>query len=188
MTAARKLMSADEFLTWCLDQDGKWELVGGEPILMMTGASETHDLVVVNLLSWLRTALRGGPCRPTTDDVAARMIGGNVRRPDVTIACGPPDPTSLESKEPRAFFEVLSPSTRSFDLLKKPEEYKRLPSLRHIVLVDPARPRVWLWSRSDENAPWTDTDVEGLEATVALSALDLSLPMAEIYDGVPLEV
>lgn len=129
MSAALKRMTADEFLVWCLDQEGKWELVNGEPVLMMADATQAHDQVVTNLIIALGTRLRGGACRPTTDDVAARMTQGNIRRPDVTVDCGPRDPKSLSSSAPTVFFEVLSPSTRAFDFLKKPEEYKRVPTL-----------------------------------------------------------
>lgn len=184
MSAVLKRMTADEFLVWCLDQEGKWELVNGEPVLMMAGATQAHDQVVVNLLVALRTKLRSGPCRPTTDDVAARMTQGNIRRPDVTVDCGPPNPQSLSSSAPTVFFEVLSPSTRAFDFWKKPEEYKRVPSVRHIVLIDPDEFRIWLWSRASEDAAWSDQDVVGPDAVVELSAIGVSLPIAEIYEDV----
>lgn len=184
MTAVRKLMSADDFLTWCLDQEGKWELVAGEPILMMTGATHAHDRVVVNVILALGARLRGGPCRPTTDDIAARIPNGNVRRPDVTVDCGSGDERAMESFAPVLFVEVLSVSTRAFDLVRKPEDYKLVPTLRHLLMIDPRSPRAWLLSRTQADEPWTSQDVEGLEAAVALDALGLSLPMAEIYADV----
>lgn len=187
MNAALKHMTPDEFLVWCLDQPDRWELVHGIPIRMMTGATHGHDDVVVNLIVELGTRLKGKPCRPKTADIAAKMARGNIRRPDVTVDCGTADRKALASAAPTVFFEVLSPSTRTFDQFRKTEEYKAVPTLRHIVLIDPDRPRVWLWSRADEAAPWSDQDVEGLEADVPLTAIDVSLPMASIYDGVTLE-
>lgn len=172
-------MTADEFLVWCLDQEGRWELIGGEPVQMMTGATQVHDRVVANLIATSRNRLRGGSCRANTADVAARMVNGNVRRPDVS----PRDDRSLSSSGPVVFFEALSRSTRAFDLLKKPEDYKRVPTLRHIVLIDPEEPRVWLWSRASEQHPWADQDVVGLEAVVELPA-GVGLPIAEIYEDV----
>ncbi len=184
MTVARKLMTPDEFLTWCLDQEGKWELVNGVPLQMMAGATESHDRMVVNLITNLSQKLRGGLCRPKTADQAARIPKGNFRRPDVTIDCGPPAPQSLESTAPAVFFEVLSPSTRTFDLLKKPEEYKTVPTLKHFVLLDPDAPRAWVWTREGE--AWVNADVEGLDAEVALTGVGLTLPLSDIYDGVEL--
>lgn len=189
MTALRQFMSGDEFLTWCLDQEGKWELVNGhpvqidiDPVTMMAGASETHDRIVTNLIIALGARLRGGPCWPKTSDQAARMPAGNFRRPDVTIDCGTPNPKSLESSAPSVFFEVLSPSTRPLDEVKKPEEYKSVPSLRHFVLLDQDSPRAWVWTRDE--AGWSAADAEGVEAQIALSALEIALPLAEVYEGV----
>lgn len=182
MIAARKLMTPDDFLTWCLDQDGKWELVSGEPILMMTGTTRQHDRVVVNLIVALGNRLRGGPCRPTTDDVAARIPNGNIRRPDVTIDCGAGDERSMTSETPVAVFEVLSPSTRSYDLTRKPLEYQRIESLRHIVLVDPDSPRLTHLVRDGDR--WREEEIVGLDAELSLAALDLSLPLSEIYADV----
>ena len=187
MNAALRHMTADEFLVWCLDQPDRWELVHGVPIRMMTGATQRHDMVVVNVLVELGNRLRGKPCRPSTADIAARMPQGNVRRPDATVDCGSLVPTSLESSAPTVFFEVLSKSTRTFDQVRKPEEYKGVPTLRHIVLIDPEAPRVWLWSRPDEATPWFDLDIDGLDATVPLTAIAVDLPMAAIYDGIGFE-
>jgi Uma2 family endonuclease len=187
MNAALKHMTPDAFLVWCLDQPDRWELVQGLPIRMMTGATQRHDAIVVNLISELRQRLRGSACRPATADVASRMPGGNVRRPDVTVDCGPAEPDALETTAPTVFFEVLSKSTRTFDIVRKPDEYKTVATLRHIVLIDAREPRVWLWSRADETSPWTDQDVLGLEASVPLAAIGIDLPMVQIYDGITFE-
>ena len=179
-------MTPDAFLEWCLDQEDRWEFVDGMP-RMMTGATRTHDRIVVNLIAELHSRLRGKPCQPNTADVAARMAQGNIRRPDVTVDCaGAPD-KSLTSELPTVFFEVLSPSTRAIDIVKKSEEFKQLPSLRHFVLIEPDMARAAVWSRPDEAAPWTDQDIIGLDAVIPLTAIAVDLPMASIYDGITFE-
>lgn len=186
MNAALKLMTPDAFLDWCQYQEDRWELVDGMP-RMMTGATRRHDRIVVNLIADLHAKLRGKPCQPNTADVAARMQHGNVRRPDVTVDCASVPDKSLSSTSPTVFFEVLSPSTRTIDLMRKAEEFKQMPTLRHIVIIEPDRPQVLLWSRADETAPWVDRDIEGPDAVVPLTAIDVTLPMTAIYDGITFE-
>ncbi|WP_396594238.1 Uma2 family endonuclease [Brevundimonas sp. R86498] len=186
MNAALKLMTPDAFLDWCQYQEDRWELVDGMP-RMMTGATRRHDRIVVNLIIDLGNKLRGKPCQPNTADVAARMLHGNVRRPDVTVDCASVPDKSLSSTAPTVFFEVLSPSTRTIDLLRKAEEFKQTPTLRHIVIIEPDRPQVLLWSRSDEADPWVDRDIEGVDGIVPLTAIDVTLPMTAIYEGVRFE-
>lgn len=180
----RKLMTPDDFLVWCLNQEGKWELVGGEPVQMMAGATRVHDRIVTNLIIALGNRLRGGPCRPTTDDVAVLIPNGHVRRPDVTVDCGAGDERAMTSEAPTVFFEVLSPSTRTFDLTWKHAEYARVPTVRHVVLVDPDAPRIVLLSRRTLTEAWTDRIVEGLEQTLELDAIAQTLPLAEVYADV----
>ena len=181
--AALKLMTADEFLEWSLHQEDRYELVDGRPVLM-PGARQSHDDVVVNLLEHLSRRLRGKPCRPRTADVAARMTKGNVRRPDVTIDCGPRRPDSAESHGPTVFFEVLSPSTRRVDLVRKANEYRTLPGLKHFVLIEPDTVLVQVWSLSPEGEWGDPVELEALADEIDLAAVGVRLPLAEVYEGV----
>lgn len=176
-------MTPDAFLEWCLDQEDRWEFVDGMP-RMMKGATRTHDRIVVNLIAELHGRLRGKPCQPNTADIAARMAQGSVRRPDVTVDCGGAPDRSLTSELPTVFFEVLSPSTRIIEIVKKSEEFKHVPSLRHFVLIEPDTARAAVWSRAEETTPWTDHDITGLDAVIPLAAIAVELPMAAIYDGI----
>lgn len=187
MNIVRKLMSADEFLDWRQDQPGRWELVAGTPIQMMAGAKQRHDRIVVNLIVTLGNRLKGRTCRPWSAGIATRTPAGNVRQPDVTIDCGPIRDDALVSTSPTAVFEVLSPSTRTFDQVRKVDEYKTVPTLRHIVLIDPDRPRVVLWSRASEADAWTDIEVVDEGASIDLTAASVGLALAEIYEDVRFE-
>ena len=169
MTPALKRMSETEFLEWCQHQEGRWELVGGEPVLMMAGAAKRHDRVVRNILVALERRLAGGPCEPWTDDIASRMVSGNIRRPDVSVDCGGYDPDAFLTAQPTVFFEVLSPSNQPLDVITKPDEYRQLPSLRAFVIVDPRRPRVKLYTRQDPD--WTTDDIIGIDSVVPLPSI-----------------
>jgi Uma2 family endonuclease len=126
MSEAGRIMTAEAFLDWCLGQEGRWELVDGVPVAM-AGAKQVHDRVVVNALLALGGQLRGGPCRPTTGDVAIGIPNGNIRRPDLGVDCGRFEPESLTATDPRLVIEVLSPSTRTFDAIGKLWDYRQVP-------------------------------------------------------------
>ena len=184
---AIRLMSAADFLAWCLDRDdGRWELVRGVPTRAMTGATRRHDTVVVNLIASLKPRLKGGPCSPHTAGQALRAAEDTIRRPDVTVDCGLTAANALESSQPSVAFEVLSPSTRKTDRFRKVEEYKSVTSLQHIVLIDPDRPAVLLYARGADGV-WTNEEFEGLERALPLTALGLELPLAEVYEGLTFE-
>ncbi len=180
--SAVRRMTAEEFLAWDLDQpDARHELIDGVPVAM-TGARRRHDRIVVNALAELRARLRGSPCVPFTADTAVRIPNGNVRRPDIGVVCGPDDDDQTYVA-PRLVIEVLSPTTRSFDRVRKLEEYKSSPTLDYVLLVDPDAPEVLLWSRDAARA-WTSTVIEGIEAAIDLPALGIALPLGELYAGI----
>ncbi len=181
-----KLMKAAEFLDWCLDQEGRWELVRGIPTRAMTGATRRHDTIVVRLIVALDRRLKGGPCSPHTADQALRIDEDTLRRPDVTVDCGQTAANSMESSRPTVAFEVLSPSTRKTDRFRKLEEYKGVASLMHVALIDPDKPIVLLFSRRDDGV-WGHEELQGLDAALPLAAISVDLPLAEIYEGLAFE-
>jgi Uma2 family endonuclease len=178
-------MTPDEFLEWQKRQDRNYELVDGLPMLplkAMTGATRRHDRVVTNTMFALMRQLHGGPCWPTTDDIATCIPAGNIRRPDITVECGGPADARMEAQEPVAVIEVLSPSTMSFDRLRKLEEYKTVAAIRAILLVDTEAARIDVWRRSATG--WALESYDGLGATVPLPEIGAELPLAGIYEKI----
>ncbi len=178
-------MNEQAFFAWQEKQERLYELVDGLPVLplkMMTGASRAHDRAVVNMIRTLGNQLRGGPCSPTTADLAVRIPAGNIRRPDVTIECGQGGSRDMAVKEPRVIVEVLSPSTMSFDRFKKVVEYQTIPTVTHILLVDTEVARVDVLSRSG-GGTWTSARYEGLDARIELPTIKASLGLDEVFEG-----
>lgn len=178
-------MTADEFLVWNLSQDEKYELVEGVPVPLhgqQSGATRSHDRIVVNLIRRLGNRLAGGSCTPSTSDQAVRTAIRQIRRPDVTIECGDAAANALEVREPVAVFEVISPSNRPVEIVRKVEEYKRHPAIRHIVLIEPAIVSVTRLSREADGS-WSDTTHSDLTDTLSIDPPGVELPLTEIYEG-----
>ena len=180
-------MTVEEFLIWNLSQEERYEFVDGLPVPLrgMSGASDAHDAIVVDLIIALGSQLKGTGCRPSTADKAVRTTIRRVRRPDVTVECSGVDPKSYEARHPIAVFEVLSPSTRANDLNVKLNEYQRHPSLRTIVHIDPGNLDVLVYTRG-ANGLWDTERLERAEDRVLVPGTPVALPLAAIYDGVPL--
>jgi Uma2 family endonuclease len=182
MNAPHRLtMSAEDYLVWEARQERKHELVNGVTRLM-AGGTAAHEMISLNIALAMKQRLKGGPCDVFGAGLKVRTSIDGYCYPDVTIDCGQPAPQALFADKPSVLFEVLSPSTEWFDETDKLSEYQALPSVAHIVLLSQRRPFGRLWAR--DGAGWRTTDLDGAEASIDLRALNLSLPMAEIYDGV----
>jgi Uma2 family endonuclease len=183
--AKTRRMTPEEFFEWQNRQDKNYELVDGVPVLplkAMVGATSRHDRVTVNTLGMLYNQLRGGPCRPQTQDQAIRLPSGRVRRPDLLVECGNPRPDSMAADAPRVVVEVLSPSTLRYDRFQKLEEYKTHPAIRVILLIDTEAPQLTLWRRDGEG--WSRSEVQGLDSVVELAEISARLPLVDLYEGV----
>ena len=174
-------MSAEEFLEWGLHHELRYELVDGVPVAM-AGATQLHDQIVATVHGMLYNLLRGHKCRYFTADLAVRIPAGNIRRLDAGIDCGARDDDAAVATAPLLVMEVLSPSTRDFDMFGKLEEYKTVPTLGHIVIVDPDTPQVFHWSRFP-NEPWKHVLLEGLDAVIQLPEFDGAIDLASLYQG-----
>lgn len=178
-------MEVDEFFAWQARQEKRYELVDGVPIEMMTGASSMHDLVVTNMIALFKGQLRGGPCRPTTADIAIRTRIRSLRRADVMVTCDPPRRDVYEALEPRLVVEVLSPSNTGVKWDRKLNEYRRHEALDYILLVDSEVVAVKLYTRAASG--WDDVDADSLKDSIELPKLGCVLTLAEIYEGTGLE-
>ncbi len=174
-------MTADEFLDWGLSQPLRYELVDGVPVAM-AGAKRRHDRIVMALHAILVQRLAGHGCVAFSADTAVRIPSGNIRRPDAGIDCGRFDDNATSADAPFLVVEVLSPSTRDFDMFGKLDEYKTVPSLRHIVIIDPDTPQAYHWSRLADGS-WGHELLEGLEAAITLSEIPCALDLATLYAG-----
>lgn len=188
-------MTAEEFLDWEQHQNEKHELIDGRPVLRairkgwvgpqaMAGGTTFHDHIAGNVYLGLRSRLRGHPCRAHRSDLAVRVAVGRTRYPDVSVDCAPLV-RALAAQQPRVVFEVLSASNLLSDQLALLDDYFGVDTLRQIAFVEQDRPIGVTWKRHE--AGWHRERLEGLEAILELPMRGVSLPLTEIYDGVPLE-
>ncbi|HEX6142099.1 MAG TPA: Uma2 family endonuclease [Geminicoccaceae bacterium] len=175
------LATVEDFLAWVEPQAERYEFVDGR-LVLMAGGSEQHNDIQVNLLSALRRRLRGTPCKPNGSDLLIRIDDRTGRFPDASVSCGREGGHAITS--PVAVFEILSPTTELLDRSGKRRDYQRLPSLQHYVLIAQDTARVEIYTRRE--AGWGFQEIDDMAAAIPLDALGIDLPLAEIYDAVPL--
>jgi hypothetical protein len=78
-----------------------------------------------------------------------------VTYPDVFVRCGPLADEAIECADPVVVFEVLSPSTRSEDLVRKRWAYQAIPALAHLVYFDAGRVEVEIATRAPDGRWWS---------------------------------
>ena len=115
----------------------KHEYYRGE-LFAMAGAGRVHNIISVNLLTVLRTQLKGKGCRPFGSDTRMYIPQNTLYTyPDIAVYCNNSFETQEDNfTEPVIIIEILSPSTKKYDSGQKFELYKDIPSLKEYILVD----------------------------------------------------
>lgn len=180
----RRLYAEDEYLALEERAEEKSEYVHGE-IRPMSGGTDYHSIISVNLSSELRLTLRGRGCAVMSSDMKVRAAG-QMYYPDVSVTCGPREyhgGNRTVITNPLLVAEVLSPSTEGKDRSEKFHNYLTMESLAVYLLVGQDEPRIEQFSRA-EGGSWHYTLVSGLEDVLDIPALSISLNMADIYDQI----
>jgi len=145
----------DEYLLREALSDVRHEYLRGD-VHAMAGGTIEHGAVAAAFTGELHAALRGKPCRAFSSDVRVRVEETDLTTyPDISVVCGPlqtaaVDPNAITN--PVVIVEVLSPNTEAYDRGAKAAHYRRLPSLRELVLVSASERRVEVQRRTDSGA------------------------------------
>ena len=176
--------SADEYLAMEEQAVTKREYIDGW-IRAMSGAALRHNMVSVNTLIALGNRLKGKICRPFNSDTKVRIDLAGMKRfyyPDVQVVCQSNGQLSVFQDRPVLIIEVLSPSTRQYDLDEKMTAYLTIPSLECYIALEQHQPIAIVMRRS--SGGFLRELVEGIERTIELPFLGCSLPMQELYEGI----
>ena len=186
----------DIHLRWTLDDflareersTVKHQLVAGK-IISMAGGTDTHSEIAVNVLAELHLRLRGKDCGTLNSDMLVRIDEHNAVYPDASVVCGErrfADDGRLALLNPILVIEVTSPSTMDDDRGWKLELYKSLPSLRACLIIDQQHIFAELHTRADDG--WQLQTFDSLTELIPLAALNIELPMAQVYVDVAAEL
>jgi Uma2 family endonuclease len=174
-------MDKAAFLAWVEGREGRYELAGGR-VLMMTGGTRWHGLVVGNLFEVLRARLDRKRWAVLTE-FGVEVGPRTVRYPDVVVDQPGGDGRDLTAKAPVLVAEVLSPSTATIDLGDKAAEYLRLPSITAYVVLAQDEVKAWVFVRGSSHLPAPDM-VSGTDVAIVIPALGIELPLSDIYAGI----
>lgn len=186
MTARTKFtpeqqLTIEEFLAFTDTRpDGeRWELIEGVAV-MNPSPVDYHQVVVTNIATYLmshknRTGVGWVP-----------MIGVGTRVPISPNSLPQPDVFVKEAAltgtpvtdDALVLFEVFSRSNTKADQAWRRKVYASVPNCKHYVTASLKSAEVDAY---DRDTGWKKRSVAGLASSIALPALGLSIPLADIY-------
>lgn len=170
----RVRMSWEEFLA--LPEHPRAEWVDGEVVLLMAPPLFDHGLAQTQLTVLLASLF---PDCYVVPEVYLELPRNRVRLPDLMLVAERPADGWVRSA-PILVVEVLSPSTRSEDTIRKSMEYAQGGAEQYWV-VDPDLRAVDLWrnvdgrwvllARVDDDHPSVEVDLAGVSVPIDLAQI-----------------
>jgi Uma2 family endonuclease len=169
-----------EFEEWHRHQPERWEFIRGEP-RMMAPASVNHMIIKTNIGAELRALLAERGCTVMVD--GAQILTDEISAiPDVVVTCTPIDHSTPVIAEPVIIVEVMSPSSEINDTGLRWLAYRKIPSLRHYLVLAQDRRLVHIHSRAGDI--WRERFVS--EGLVDLDDPPLRLEVDALYGATDL--
>ncbi|MFK7818236.1 MAG: Uma2 family endonuclease [Planctomycetaceae bacterium] len=183
---SNRFMTVEEYLAFERASETKHEFYRGE-VFAMGGASTTHNRIVRNVNRRFDEQFDDRECEVLASDQRVKVLStGLYTYPDLVVVCGKmefEDDTFDTLLNPQVVIEVLSDSTEAYDRGKKFALFRELDSLRSYVLISQKEPRVEVFTRH-ESGDWMMRDAVGMDATIELSAIDVSLRLQDVFKRV----
>jgi Uma2 family endonuclease len=180
-------MTIEEFLAFTDSRpDGeRWELIEGVAVLNPS-PTQWHQLIVTNIAAALMATKQEMNARWTP------LLGVGTRvpisprslpQPDVYIQEGALADTPV-TDDAIVLFEVLSKSNTKADRAWRKRVYASVPNCQHYVTVSTKQAQIVCHSRADH---WEGETVSGLESSLKLPAIGVTIPLRDIYRWTPIE-
>jgi Uma2 family endonuclease len=180
--AELRFVSPEAYLDWENQQQEKHEYVRGE-VYAMTGASQAHVVVNLNLAVAITQHLKGSRCRVYLPDMKLRISAVDaIFYPDLKVSCDEQDLRAEYAIEhPTLLAEILSASAADYDRGTKLTAYLKLPSLREYLLIDPDARSGEIYRRNPDDT-WLLIDYSA-RAELRLESVGLTIPVAALFEG-----
>ena len=143
----------DDYQSW---NDGqRWEVLGGEVYAMTPAPLPRHQWIQLKLAVQLESFLKDKRCQVLPAPIDVRLSDEDVVQPDLVVVCDRAQikRTHIEGA-PSLVVEILSPSTATYDRVRKLRLYARsgikevwlvtpYPWLAEVLVLDGENYRMW---------------------------------------------
>ncbi len=179
-------ITAEDYLEQERAATEKHEYYQGE-VFAMSGASLEHVIITRNITVGIGIKQKGKSCQPFGSDLRIHIPANSLYTyPDLSIICGKPELTDNNfdtATNPSVIIEILSESTRNYDMGTKFKLYRDIPTLREYILIDSETVYVEKHVRQQDNN-WLLSELKHEADTLHIESIDIALPLKDIYEGI----
>lgn len=171
-----KPLTEEEYFLFEEKSELRHELINGN-LYEMSGVSIFHNDIVGNLYLLFRTFLKGTEWKIAFESFKVKTPGGNYFYPDIAVCYSKTE--KYFSAQPLLIAEVLSDTTRKYNLTDKFIQYQKIETLQYYLCVEPEQQVVVFYYKQENE--WTAETFTKDEELISFPKLNISFPLSDIY-------
>ena len=177
--------SFEQYVELLERRDVRPQFFKNEIFCTMSYATSPHERLVGNIITHLNIVYMDTDCavlgsnRPLYAKKCAAWFEA-----DAMLVCGEEENHPLKGTmtallNPKIIVEVHSKSTRNYDLGRKLDCYKLIPSVQYIIYIESEMPKVSLYARTGNQNEWLNNDFRSLDEAFPVNGGYIS--MKQLY-------
>lgn len=171
-----KPLTEEEYFLFEEKNELKHELLNNT-LYEMSGISKFHNRITLNILLLFRSLLKTDIYDLYFEGYKVKTPNGNFFYPDILICHT--DAQKYYTEQPVLIVEVLSHTTRKFDLTDKFIQYQKIETLQYYLCVEPEQQVVLFYYK--HNDEWITETLTKDDQMISLAKLDISFSLKDIY-------
>ncbi len=177
----------EEFLDLLEECEYRIEYDEHEIISFMGYGTQNHEKIIASLIRFIGNLLDNGDFNIFGSNLALH-IPDFVRRyynGDVTVVQGASEEVVLRGSmvavaNPVIIVEVLSDSTRNYDLGTKQRNYRKIPSLQQLLFIESTEMIVTSYTRDIATGQWSLKDYSAIDEAIPILG-EGAIKMKDLY-------
>ena len=175
--AGKKFANDEEYFLYEERSELKHELINGN-LYEMSGSSKYHHKISGILYLLVTSLLKNKEWEIYFEGFKVRTPDGNYFYPDICVCHA--NAKRYYTDEPVLIIEVLSETTRKFDLTDKFIQYQKIPTFQYYMCVEAEQQVIIFYFKNNEGEWMTETFTKN-ESVIELPALNISFLVKDVY-------
>ncbi len=171
--------SEEEYFLFEEKSETRHELINGN-LYEMSGVSKYHNNIVRRLIVLFSRLLNEDKYLVAFESFKFKSPDKDFLYPDIMIC--ETDAARYYSDKPLLIIEVLSPSTRKYNLVDKFIQYQKAETLQYYLCIEPERKVVIFYFKTAEGEWMTETFTND-DDVIVLSHLNINITLKDVYQS-----
>ncbi len=176
-----KVMTEEEYIAYEMASEVRHEYINGK-LIEMPGESKLNNYIAGNIYILLKALVKAKGWDIFSHDVKLKIAGQTIYYyPDLFITNEKDAVSEYVCQSALLVVEILSPSTRHFDMFDKYLQYRQIPELRYYLLVEPSKRLITICEK-DDNGEWSTELFDEKDGLISLNYLGLELNISAVFE------